>query len=72
MVVISAELVVVYFDFRLSDIKGVEARGSAPDSKEYGKSQPLCFSLSPSLAISAKCCYLYLWLLDYSSLGLSL
>ena len=39
---ISAELVVVYFDFRLSDIKGVEARGSAPISKEYGKSQPLC------------------------------
>ena len=37
------------FDFRLSGIKGVEARGSTPVSKECGKSQPLralCLSLS--------------------------
>ena len=37
------------FDFRLSGIKGVQARGSAPGSKEYGKYQPLralCLSLS--------------------------
>ena len=37
------------FDFRLSGIKGVEVRGSAPVLKEYGKSKSLralCFSLS--------------------------
>ena len=30
------------FDFRLSGIKGVGVSGSAPVSKEHGKSQPLC------------------------------
>ena len=39
----------IFVDFRLNGIKGVKAGGSAPVSKEHGKSQPLralCFSRS--------------------------
>ena len=44
------------FDFRLSCIRGVEAGGSAPVSKEYGKSQPVtahCARFFPSRVVQS-------------------